>query len=164
MSIKGAIVERLPVPDPMNSQWVWITAQLLATLPRSSNLYIFVLSLYVLGVFLVGLVLLKVSLYLWSVYRQRLFEPGKQARVFGWALGVAFFFALVGCALIVSQDNILSYYGYYVLAYTFGALTVFTAFYDWWVDRPHSKALPSLKGMSAEEVIKMHKTVSGAGR
>jgi hypothetical protein len=159
MSLRDSLVESMPAPNPDNAIWMGLAASLVTGGARSGNIYIFVIMVYITYMLICAVILWKIVSYLWSIYSQRLFETGAHVRTFAWALGIAAVFGLLGVAMFFSQDYNVRSAGEAVLCLTFGAFAVFTAFYDWWVSRPAYKQLPSLRGVTAEEVLKMNKTV-----
>lgn len=159
MSIKDSIANNLPIPNPNNGMWISLTLGVIGNIARANNIYSLALSLYALFLFLVGLLVLKISVYVISVYKQRLFEKGPHVRVFMLALIVALFLFAIGFSMVFSGDYSTNEQGRVLVAHTFGFFAVFVSVYDWWLDRPQAKALSSLKTLSAEEVIKMHKVV-----
>jgi hypothetical protein len=163
MDVKDAIAEHLPVPDTDSKQEMWMAATIVSNLARSGSEWIFLGAVILLILFLLSLFIYRTSSYLFAVYWQRLRETGPHVKVFRWALAIALLSGVVGLAVMFGGEQEYSLEGLAIIANTFLALSLFTAIYDWWVSRPEVKQLPSLKGLTAEEVIKMHKTVSVDG-
>lgn len=162
MGVRDTVAKHLPIPNTDSQQEMWIAATILSNVVRTSSEWIFLGGLILVLLYVIGLVLYKTCLYIFEVYTERLREHSSHKRVFLWALCIALIVGTVGIGLMFWDERQHFGIGFIILANTFCLFSLFTAGYDWWVSRPQAKSSPSLKGLTAEEVIRMHKTVATA--
>jgi hypothetical protein len=162
MNFREKIVSSLPVPNLDNNQWIYLTATLIGSVSRATNIYTFVLTVWVIGLFLLALFVFKTSVYVFGVYSQRLREQGSHVWVFLGALGIAIILMAFGLHMVFSGDYNTNEQGRILVANTFCFFSLFVAVYDWWLDRPMAKTLPSLKGVSVTDVLKTKQRLRAA--
>jgi hypothetical protein len=150
---------RLLAPNPDNMLWLSASVQMVGALARVSNVYSLFFVLMAIYIVVAMIILFYTGRYVFSVYSRRLREKGPHVRLFIAGLIAAVICFAIGFSMVFSGDYELIEQGRILVYYTFGGFCLFVAACDWWADRALVKALPSLKGVSAEEVIKMHKIV-----